>query len=571
VQGERLAAALVNRTIEALVIAASKPPESVAKQDSLQQPYRISLLAEKQQFEVSSDRSLPPGTRLTITVISPSRFVVKAIHTPEKTGAQQLLDNGLRQALPRQQPHQRLVRQLLQLAEPESNNEPRQTVPRGQATSTPARLPPELTMAIRRFLQALPTPVDLQTTAGVKQAINQSGLFLENKLMEHRQAMLYDMAVRPAQRDKNSQHEQLTTRRDDQTPTKPAKNPGQPGPSPRQTTHQRLQFLASKLTAPQIPEPVPTPRATPQPAPVIETAPAPASGRILSPTQGGHTEKTTEKAGTPRSTAPGQNADSAERIGRLLPANTALDFKASLLRLADALYHAIPTGPRSSIAPLLGLTSIIPAINAGETSGRPANATNALYTNNGTLQAQAPGNPQANLATGGDATNQAGNELQLMQQLLASLARTQFQQLSSIAGEAAAPGDSTPPTSLQLEIPIVNGNQVESVSIQINEEEQSTGSGEQADNHEQTWRIMLSFEFDSLGMFYAQLRLIRDSVSATFWAEKRSTATAIRTDFNTLAESLAESGITVTELQCHHGKPPTEKTAITNSLISVRT
>jgi hypothetical protein len=175
------------------------------------------------------------------------------------------------------------------------------------------------------------------------------------------------------------------------------------------------------------------------------------------------------------------------------------------------------------------------------------------------------------LTGGGNAATQAGNELQLMQQLLASLARTQFQQLSSIASQATPPGETAPLTSLQLEIPVINGNQVESVSIQVNEEAEPGSSAENASKLQKSWRIMLSFEFENLGMFYAQLRLVRESVSATFWAENSATATAIKTDFKTLADSLAEAGIGVEDLQCHHGKPPADKAVITNNLISVRT
>jgi hypothetical protein len=164
----------------------------------------LTLNINDRVLKVVSDLQLAQGTTITVKVeIKEGQLALRLI-TPQNESVQ-TPQQALRQVLPRQQPMQPLFAQLSRIAV-QVKNEP---VPELQgnrasttsATSTPLSLsstpdnrlttsdsaalpllPLKVRQEISALLNRLPSNKDLATPEGIKQAINNSGMFFESRL-----------------------------------------------------------------------------------------------------------------------------------------------------------------------------------------------------------------------------------------------------------------------------------------------------------------------------------------------------------------------------------------------------
>ena len=185
---------------------------------STQEQYKILLSEGKRQIEIINNAHLPIGTQLALKITENSNAAIllkildgkppapiqtgeraaehnTAIKTNSTTtnekistslnkkpvasntasiktplSSQQIIDQGVRQSLPQHQPTHQLVALLQQILK-----------------QNPEQLPKQFTQRINHLLQQFPTPEKMQQAQPAKQAIENSGIFLESKLA--RQAM----------------------------------------------------------------------------------------------------------------------------------------------------------------------------------------------------------------------------------------------------------------------------------------------------------------------------------------------------------------------------------------------
>ncbi len=160
---------------------------------------------------------------------------------------------------------------------------------------------------------------------------------------------------------------------------------------------------------------------------------------------------------------------------------------------------------------------------------------------------------------------------QLSRQLLASLARTQLNQLESISNRIqSSPEPNAPVNSWQLEIPITSGNHVDNLELRIEQETQ--GDSQQDENNTQkAWKVVLNFDLHKLGKLHVQLNVIEKTVSATVWSQQEGTHQIVKQHADELRSNFEKIGVTVKKVDCQIGQPPKQTLPIYKKLVDVRT
>mgnify|MGYP000557152721 CR=1 FL=1 len=142
---------------------------------------------------------------------------------------QAVLTQAWRQVLPRTGDLRPLLQQINQHVQPQPNVNTNAGASTGATSATPAQapalastpLPPQVLSALRQLLAQFPTPANLGTASGLRRAIADSGLFLENHLAQAAQ----QGTPPPVQHDLKATLTQLVaTLRAHQPPAPPAGN-----------------------------------------------------------------------------------------------------------------------------------------------------------------------------------------------------------------------------------------------------------------------------------------------------------------------------------------------------------
>jgi hypothetical protein len=167
----------------------------------------LNIKINDQVLKVVSDLQLMQGTKINLKVEVKEGQLMLRLITPQDNSVQ-TPQQALRQVLPKQQPMQPLFTQLARIAvkmesppqskpgngvapppqpsakgphqlPPQESDRPLQALADG--TTLPP-LPPKVRQAIASLLKQLPSNEKLATPEGLKQAINNSGMFFENRL-----------------------------------------------------------------------------------------------------------------------------------------------------------------------------------------------------------------------------------------------------------------------------------------------------------------------------------------------------------------------------------------------------
>lgn len=176
-------------------------------------------------------------------------------------------------------------------------------------------------------------------------------------------------------------------------------------------------------------------------------------------------------------------------------------------------------------------------------------------------------------------TNKSGNDhsadvllRQLGQQLIASLARSQLNQLESLANRQANNPDSTAPAnSWTLELPIMQGNNIDTLTLRINQYPIDDEASSPKAKEFKQWTVMLDFDLHQLGKLSVQLKIIDSSVSATVWSERPHTHQEVKQHIHTLENSLQSIGVNVTQIDCQLGVSVKTTKPVYQQLVDVRT
>jgi hypothetical protein len=387
----------------------------------------------------------------------------------------------------------------------------------------PTVLPPLLQELSRALLRQLPDTRSVTTAPGLRQAVAQSGLFQEARLLSARDSGRVNLGsdlktnlLRLVQLVRNWPG--VASGNTTGGRAMPAPVPtSAPSPAPGQPP------LAPTASSPAPGQPaLPLPMPTPSPLPATATTPPPVPG-------------TTPQA------APGHNAQPAAPVqagggGNASPANLGRGLRAAI---------PLPTGaPSAPPAP-------------GPTLNAPASALARVWLTGGLglpppppppLRGQPP-QPQAR----GTASLQALQpapllRAELLQQAEASLARLQLNQLASL------PQGRDTGLEWLLDLPVRRGEETDIWSLGIRRDE-----GEDGRDPEQQgplWTVQLAFDLPGLGPMQARVSLRGEQVSTWFWATREETMPLLQDHLRELRRELEASGLRVGELHCLRGPMP---------------
>jgi len=142
-----------------------------------------------------------------------------------------------------------------------------------------------------------------------------------------------------------------------------------------------------------------------------------------------------------------------------------------------------------------------------------------------------------------------------------AVARIQMQQLVSL------PQEDSGQQSWHFELPILNGDKLEQVSIVIDR-----GTGGDEENDPNPWSITLQMNLTPLGPMRVQLMLQERNISTTFWAEEQHTLSLLNRNIPTLKSAFEKAGMEVSGLRVLHGTIKVEEENIPEdlSLVNVR-
>ena len=158
---------------------------------------------------------------------------------------------------------------------------------------------------------------------------------------------------------------------------------------------------------------------------------------------------------------------------------------------------------------------------------------------------------------------------QLARQLLASLAKTQLNQLESLAHRAASTGDpQSPANSWVMELPIINDQSVDNLELRIDQE-----GGQQDENGKllKQWTVMLAFDLHQAGRMNVQLKVVKDTVSTTIWSQIRETHKLVEQEVNALKSNLEKIGVNVQQIECFQGLPKDNRPSPDQPLVDLHT
>lgn len=457
--------------------------------------FRVNINIANQNFELTTNAPITTGSRLQITIAQNNLATILAIASPANRGTSgnasstgsgtvnltgiplsastplpasatttipvaqsnsllnpssktlPIIEQGLRQALPQQQPIKTLLPLLQKIVQ-----------------QPPTNWPKELTRNIAHLLKQFPSSQQLQQSPAVKQAIGNSGIFLETKL---------------AQLSTNASNNSKTVT-------------GSRQPTINSALGQDLKGLMQRIV------------------PLLEN-----TTRALNATQ-------------PTSTAAESSAFKPPLPGtQSLPLGT--------VETAESLK------PHVSL-----LTSPLdPTVN-----------NNASVINSGS-------------------SNEKNVDIllrQLSSQLLASLARTQLNQLETLATrQQNTPDNQGPVNSWTLEIPIIHGKNIDNLEMRIDQHLIDEGQGDSNDTGTKLWTVMLAFDLHKLGKMNVQLKVIDMSVSATVWSQLENTHREVQREIDGLKSNLEKVGVNVKQVDCQLGLPPKQNMPIYKQLVDIRT
>lgn len=165
----------------------------------------------------------------------------------------------------------------------------------------------------------------------------------------------------------------------------------------------------------------------------------------------------------------------------------------------------------------------------------------------------------------------------LQHQLQKLLGRVQFQQLQALNKKLQSAEGGAVLQHLQLELPIRHGQELYSLTVQIDEKilyqekEQDDERAETEREQVRQWQVKLAFELPEGGRLHAHLSIINDSVNASLWAENPQLLIKAREHLSNLRERMISDGLDVKTLDCFAGAPPLAAIELRYNLVDVKT
>ena len=393
----------------------------------------------------------------------------------------------------------------------------------------PAVLPPLVQELSRTLLRQLPDTRAVSTAPGLRQAVAQSGLFLEAKLLAARDSGRVNLStdlkanlVRLVQLVRNWPGVQSNPAAGSRaTPAAPpAPLPATPVPAPPAAPPGPLPALPlAPLSAvpPAVPVMPGTAPAMPGPPPGLTPTPQ------GSPTPGSN----------PHTTIPGQGGSAA-------PATLARGIRAAT-SLPGRAQGAAQTAPSPPAAPPATPASALSRVMLMANTGFPLYPSPPLRGQPPLPQVRGQASLQAQLPA-------ALLRTELLQQAEASVARVQLSQLASLPqGREAG-------MEWLLDLPVRRGEDTDVWTLGIRRDHEQGGRDQEG--QEPLWTVQLAFDLPGLGPMQARVSLRGEQVSTWFWTTQEAALPLLQAHLQELRRELEASGLRVAELHCLWGTMP---------------
>tara|TARA_R110001592_G_scaffold355991_1_gene657213 strand:- start:3250 stop:4989 length:1740 start_codon:yes stop_codon:yes gene_type:complete len=160
---------------------------------------------------------------------------------------------------------------------------------------------------------------------------------------------------------------------------------------------------------------------------------------------------------------------------------------------------------------------------------------------------------------------------QILKILAGMIHKLQFNQLNSLL-QTNSNIDSPLQQTWFFELPILNPNQtVQTFNFRIDKEPQQTNEEQESTAEKEfKWKLLLSFDLDSLGPIYIQITLSKESISSVLWADKDSTLQLLQQESMHFKHQLEKIGLKVEELHCKKGQPNQTQTKLNRHLVDTK-
>lgn len=428
-------------------------------------------------------KSPPPiGTRLTLQLTEDdAKPELKVIATPNSP--QDAVSRNLRQGLQQQRSLPPLLANLAMLAK--------------SSGATPADLPDEIIEAVQQVVQQLPQMGQLKAPRLLRQALQQSGPYLEAALARQ---PLPDPA-------KPSSVPPLSM---DTGPVSAQKQPGSPAdPADVKIRLQGLNHTLNQMLQAMRQQPVQDVRANLlRLAVVLRSA---AEQQSLQQALAASADRPAASTGTQAARPP------------------AIPLPAGLTTPQP------PTATHSAATPPGKPTTEVPQGAAAPPPG-PA----GLRSQVPQAQAQVPPSLAGIL-------NRDGALGELLGQVEGALARIQVHQL-----QTAATDQQHRPVWI-MELPVRTEHGIDLFDLRIQRDNENHAEGDP----KAPWTVSLAFDLEKLGAIRAQITLYgEDRISTSFWAEQQETSTYFNQHLDKLERRFKQVGLDVAKVSCRCGKPP---------------
>ncbi|MBQ0729987.1 MAG: flagellar hook-length control protein FliK [Oleispira antarctica] len=158
--------------------------------------------------------------------------------------------------------------------------------------------------------------------------------------------------------------------------------------------------------------------------------------------------------------------------------------------------------------------------------------------------------------------------LRTLQNLLGHIEREQgIQLLQSDNNASNNPNLTTPQNQQWLPLLIHHQQQLQLIEFFIDKEEKNNAQGEKK-NH---WFINLHFDLPKLGTLGIEISMFENECNTTFWSESSSALSQISHHVQPLRERLTEQGIIVSDVQSRHGTLSKRKHNFEQRLVDIET
>jgi len=159
-----------------------------------------------------------------------------------------------------------------------------------------------------------------------------------------------------------------------------------------------------------------------------------------------------------------------------------------------------------------------------------------------------PSTPNRGQANKPELTNINQQVKELLGKTEGALAKITINQLASSNTE-----NTSARQTWQIEIPLFNLKQAESIFIKIEGDQASSKTAQKSEQH---WRISLEMNPPKLGLIRTQLRVLNDHVSSNFWAENSETRDLIQQHIELLRKRFSRANLHTDHIRVQQGAGP---------------